>query len=139
MSSAAQKGVDSMTAILHVDQRWFQNQLQDKHISQRKLAKMLDLDPSAVSLMFKGRRKMTAAEAAELARLLNVSVDEILTRAGAGAPSRRSVKVTEAAMRAKGFKDVQPTPQQDQPRLPQFDEEFMRKWMDLGLMLLRRG
>jgi len=35
-------------------------------LSQRKLAKLLDLDPAAVSLMLRGRRKMTAEEAAAI-------------------------------------------------------------------------
>lgn len=73
---------DSQSA--KVDTRWFQNQLADRHISQRKLAKLLDLDPAAVSLMFRGRRKMSAAEAAEVSRVLNVDVDEVLRRAGIG-------------------------------------------------------
>ena len=42
----------------------------------------MGLDPAAVSLMLRGKRKMSAAEAAEIARLLNVSVEEVLLHAG---------------------------------------------------------
>lgn len=62
--------------------RWFQNRLADVRISQRKLAAHLGIDPAAVSLMIRGKRKMSAAEAAEMARLMNVSVDEVLRHAG---------------------------------------------------------
>lgn len=65
-----------------VDTRWFQNTLADKRLSQRGLAKHLKLDPAAVSLMIRGKRKMSAAEAAEVARFLNVGVEEVLGRAG---------------------------------------------------------
>lgn len=79
-----------------IDTRWFQDRLADKRMSQRKLASVMNLDPAAVSLMFRGRRKMSAAEAAEVARILNVEVDEVLRRAGiyAAADSARA----EAAM-----------------------------------------
>ncbi len=68
--------------IQKIDTRWFQDRLADRQVSQRKLASMLNLDPAAVSLMVRGKRKMSAAEAAEVARVLNVSVDEVLARAG---------------------------------------------------------
>ena len=66
-----------------VDTRWFQDRLADKRLSQRQLAARMNLDPAAVSLMLRGRRKMSAAEAAEIARYLGVEVDEVLNHAGA--------------------------------------------------------
>lgn len=65
-----------------IDTRWFQNQLSDRGVSQRRLAKMLGLDPAAVSLMLHGRRKFTAREAVEIARVLGVGVDDVLAHAG---------------------------------------------------------
>lgn len=65
-----------------VDTRWFQNRLADRRISQRKLATVLNLDPSAVSLMLRGKRQMSAAEAAEVSRVLDVDVEEVLRHAG---------------------------------------------------------
>lgn len=67
---------------LNCDTRWFQNRLADQRLSQRRLAAMLNLDPAAVSLMIRGKRRMSAAEAAEIARFLGVSVEEVLVRAG---------------------------------------------------------
>lgn len=68
--------------INHVDTRWFQNALADKRLSQRKLAIRLGVDPAAVSLMIRGKRKMSAAEAAEVAKFLGVSVEEVLWKSG---------------------------------------------------------
>lgn len=75
-----------------IDTRWFQNQLADKRLSQRQLAKRMDLDPAAVSLMLRGKRKMTANEAVEIANMLGVSADEVLMRAGSAPtlPAARS-------------------------------------------------
>ena len=42
----------------------------------------MNLDPAAVSLMLRGKRKMSASEAGEIAKLLGVAVDEVLMRAG---------------------------------------------------------
>lgn len=66
-----------------IDTRWFQDRLADKRLSQRQLAARLQLDPAAVSLMLRGRRKMSVAEAAEIASYLGVEVDEVLRHAGA--------------------------------------------------------
>jgi transcriptional regulator with XRE-family HTH domain len=66
-----------------IDTRWFQDRLADKQLSQRQLAARLRLDPAAVSLMLRGRRKMSVAEAAEIANYIGVEVDEVLRHAGA--------------------------------------------------------
>jgi len=69
-----------------VDTRWFQGLLADKQISQRRLARTIGLDPAAVSLMFNGKRKMSAAEAAAIAKVLGIDVQEVILRAGIHAP-----------------------------------------------------
>jgi len=48
----------------------------------RRLAKLLELDPSAVSLMLRGRRTMTADEANRISGLLTIPVTEVLAQAG---------------------------------------------------------
>lgn len=70
-----------------IDTGWFKGMLADKRLSQRKLAVLLGLDAAAVSLMLRGRRKMGVAEAAEIAKQLEVSVEQVMMRAGAGATS----------------------------------------------------
>jgi transcriptional regulator with XRE-family HTH domain len=61
---------------------WFRDRLADKQLSQRRLAKYLGLDSSAVSLTFRGKRDMKLTEAAHIAQLLAVPVDEVLYHAG---------------------------------------------------------
>jgi transcriptional regulator with XRE-family HTH domain len=62
--------------------KWFRRQLQDKHLSQRGLAKLLNIDPAAVSLMLRGQRRMTLAEAHRISEILGVATSEVLREAG---------------------------------------------------------
>lgn len=66
-----------------VDTRWFTDRIADKRLSQRRLAHLMGIDPGAMSLMLRGKRRMTIGEAGEIARLLGVEVEEVLMRAGA--------------------------------------------------------
>lgn len=65
-----------------INQRWFADRLLDKQLSQRQFAKKLGLDPSAVTLLFQGKRAMKMTEAAQIAALLGVPVSEVLENAG---------------------------------------------------------
>lgn len=65
-----------------VDTNWFMGKLADQQLSQRQLAKKMGVDPSAISLMFRGRREMRMTEAAEIANLLSVPVADVLQHAG---------------------------------------------------------
>jgi transcriptional regulator with XRE-family HTH domain len=108
-----------------VDTRWFQNKLADRHMSQRKLAAIMGIDPGALSLAFHGKRKLSADEVAELANILKVDPAEVLARAGAAAPtpSRAARDVTKENQVVAGDKE--------------FEDEFMQRWVALGMMLLR--
>lgn len=81
-----------------IDTRWFKDMLADRRLSQRRLAALMGLDPAAVSLMIRGKRKLSTAEASEIARLLNVGVEEVAARAGGvGLPDRRKAAVPAEA------------------------------------------
>lgn len=69
-----------------INKVWFVDRLAARKISQRKLAGLMDMDASAVSLMLNGKRKMSAQEAGEVARLLGVTVEEVLRHAGIHVP-----------------------------------------------------
>ena len=56
--------------------------MMDKQISQRGLAKMLEVDPAAVSLMLRGRRRMTPHEAHQISVILGVPLNEVMRQAG---------------------------------------------------------
>lgn len=65
-----------------VDTRWFKGLLADRGINQRVVADALGLDPASVSLMLRGRRRVQLGEAAQLAELLGVPMDDVLAHAG---------------------------------------------------------
>ena len=62
--------------------QWFRDRLKDKKISQRGLAKLLDIDPAAASLMLRAKRKMTTHEAHQIATILGLPLNEIMRQAG---------------------------------------------------------
>lgn len=66
---------------------WFQAKLEDKEISQRQAAEFLGLDPSAVSNMLSGKRRIRLEEAAGWSRLLNEPMEMVLKMAGIPVPT----------------------------------------------------
>jgi len=69
-------------AMQPINQQWFQEKLRERKISQRGLAKRMELDPSSISNMFAGKRRMTPEEAKQIASYLLVPVTEVLRQAG---------------------------------------------------------
>lgn len=65
-----------------IDTLWFRQRLSEQGISQRKLAHDMHLDPAAVSLMLRGKRRIQTEEVPVLAKLLGVPAAEIMTRYG---------------------------------------------------------
>lgn len=65
-----------------IDKQWFMDQLQGQNKSVRGLARYMEIDPSAVSRMLSGERRMKMEEAAEIARFLGAPVREVLSHAG---------------------------------------------------------
>lgn len=73
-----------------MDTRWFQDRLMDRGISQRALARHLGLDPAAVSLTLHGKRKLTAQEAADMAVVLDVGIEDVMQKAGLAKGHRKT-------------------------------------------------
>jgi transcriptional regulator with XRE-family HTH domain len=69
-------------AAAHINTRWFNAILHERGISQRELSRRLGLDSSAISLTFRGMRKMTSHEAAAISALLGVPLQDVLENAG---------------------------------------------------------
>lgn len=65
-----------------VNTEWFRIKLHERKLSARGLAKKMDLDPASVSKMLRGQRRMTAAEANTIARILGLPTTEVLRQAG---------------------------------------------------------
>ena len=65
-----------------VDKDWFFDQLKDRKQSLRDMARHMELDPSAVSRMLSGQRKMQMEEAGAIAKFLGAPVAEVMKHAG---------------------------------------------------------
>lgn len=65
-----------------INTAWFRARLADVEKSQRQLADHLERDPSAVSLLLKGERKMQLTEAEAIAKFLKVPLNDVLEQAG---------------------------------------------------------
>lgn len=76
-----------------IDTDWFVSRIAARKLSQRGLAKLMGLDPAALSLALRGKRKLTLEEAAQLSVLLDVSTTEVLERAGIQTHGENKVKV----------------------------------------------
>lgn len=100
-----------------IDKNWFIHKLEENHRSVRGLARHMDIDPSAVSRMLSGERRMKMDEANSIAQFLGVHVKEVLKHAGVaidldGQPTRILLVAT---LNEKGFleklKEPRPLPQ----------------------------
>lgn len=76
-----------------IDTQWFVDRIAGRKLSQRGLAKLMGLDPAALSLALRGKRKLTLEEAAQLSVLLDVSTTEVLERAGIQTHGENKVKI----------------------------------------------
>ena len=66
------------------DKHWFLSVLKDKKSSMRKLADFMELDVSAVSRIFDGKRQLKTEEAAKIAQFIGVSIAEVMERTDLG-------------------------------------------------------
>lgn len=63
---------------VNVDKQWFLDRQAEKSLSLRKMAKLMDIDPSALSRMLNGQRKIKPSEIRSMAGILGTSDAEIL-------------------------------------------------------------
>ena len=108
--------------IMAIDTDWFTRKLQDRKLSQRGLAKLLGIDSSAVSLMFRGKQGISLEVAGQIAVILQVTTDQVLEAAGVPVVrDQRKVKVIgnmhgdgSVGLAAEGIHDMVDAP----PGLP---------------------
>lgn len=74
-------------APLKPNYRWFKAALADRQISQRELARQLEMEPSGLNRRLRGYVRLQLADAAKIAKLLEVPVAEVLNNAGLPANS----------------------------------------------------
>lgn len=65
------------------NQKWFSDQLRDKKLTQAKLAELLQMSPSGLSLLLSGKRRMRVEQAAEIARFVGAPIADVMRHAGA--------------------------------------------------------
>lgn len=77
---------------------WFYVQLQEKELSLRSVARMLGLDPSALSLAFRGKRRITMDEAVKIARIFGAPLEEVYAAAGIVVPAAAGLAVLDGVI-----------------------------------------
>jgi len=65
-----------------INSGWFKDRLKAIKLSQRGLAKRMNVDPAAISYMLQGKRAMSMEEAKSLADILLMPVTEVMRQAG---------------------------------------------------------
>lgn len=65
-----------------INAAWFQRHFQNKNLTQRVVSERLKISASAFSQILSGKRRLRMNEAVELARLLQVPLEEVLASAG---------------------------------------------------------
>ena len=83
MLQRAQHGApDNEAQMPEINKDYFTERLRAIKLSQRQLAKKIDIDPAAMSYMLSGKRRMTMPEAKAIADVLMVPVTEVMRQAG---------------------------------------------------------
>lgn len=80
---------------------WFKRRLAQRELSQRQLAKLMNLDHAAISRMLRGHRRMTVEEASQLAVLLQSTTADVLQAAGVKVSGGERVRIA-AVLHADG-------------------------------------
>lgn len=99
-----------------IDTAWFHQQLDERGESVRRLARFMGLDPSAVSRMLKGDRKMSADEQDQVSNFLGVNLEEIAMR-------RRGEYAGFAESKQAAYKSHNPSIYPDLPPVKMFTEQ----------------
>ena len=89
MYSANQNQMGAVVA-KKVNARWFQDRLADKKLSQRGFAKLIDLDPAALTYAIHGKRDWKHDELVAFATITGTSFEEALVNAGLSLPAAGS-------------------------------------------------
>ena len=71
---------------LFFDTDWFNARLREFGLKQADISAALDLTPEQVSDLWKDQRELRVADVRALSKLLQVSAEEIATRAGVSTP-----------------------------------------------------
>lgn len=65
-----------------INAEWFKDKLKAMKLSQRSLAKLMTVDPAAISYMLQGKRAMSLEDARKIAEIIKMPVTEVMRQAG---------------------------------------------------------
>lgn len=82
MATKAKKAAKRSTRAYPINSDWFYQLLEQKQVTQRKLAAEMNLDPSAITLMFQGKQEIRMPHAQVLARVLGVPYSDVVENLG---------------------------------------------------------
>lgn len=80
--------------------RWFKEQIRATKTSQRQIAFKMGLDPTVISHVFNGRRKISFEEALKWAEILGQPVSAVASNAGIDIPESELFKKAESSVGA---------------------------------------
>lgn len=104
--------------VMTLDRPWFAQKLAALDMSQRELARRLDINSAAIVLSLQGKRKFSSNEIAEIARLFNEPIHEVMRRLGTDISRTMPNKYAEGVILAQGV-----VSRKDRPRLREFPGE----------------
>lgn len=99
----------------NVDREWFQDRLDERNMSMRSLAKLMDVDPSTVSLMIRGLRGLNQDNAKKMADIFCCSTNEIYKRAGL--PIEDEARLIEVSMYVDRNNTIHEIPEEARDRI----------------------
>ena len=112
-----------------IDSAWFYEKLSQRDASLRDMARFMGLDPSAVSRMLSGERKMSADEQDQIADYLAVPLNEV-------AAHRRGDASGFAEKKQAGYEGGTAPALPEEPPVKMFTEDDViykdgKRWMEL--------
>jgi transcriptional regulator with XRE-family HTH domain len=87
-----------------MNKAWFTDKIEQKGLTQKDIAARLDIQAPHVSRLLSGQRRLQINEAVELAKMLDVPLDDILINAGIRLP--QSVETASRIVQIHGFVDA---------------------------------
>jgi transcriptional regulator with XRE-family HTH domain len=113
-----------------IDSTWFYEQLAERGVSLRDMARFMGLDPSAVSRMLNGERKMSAEEQDQIADYLGSALEEVAARRRGEGAGFGEKKQADYASEGSGL--LEPA----EPDVKMFTEDDIiykdgKRWMEL--------
>jgi transcriptional regulator with XRE-family HTH domain len=88
---------------LSIDKQWFMDRWAEKGLTLRKVAKLIDMDPSALSKTLSGERQMKIVEVDKIATVMGLSQSTVLSHVTANLAGPKSAE-REPIQAAQGLR-----------------------------------